>query len=103
MKIIEELEKEIEDYRKVLRKENTERQIDNLIELLYDKLSDEDLRIFEISDIKTKLKVHKEYAEKIKELKEMTGCDSERTIVIENHDLNKIIDKIFIQEERGVK
>lgn len=47
-KILEDIESEIEEFRKVLRKENVEKGIEDLIELLYGKLSDEDVRILEI-------------------------------------------------------
>lgn len=36
----------------------------------------------------------KDVKEFIKRLKEMCGCDNQRTIVIENSDLNIIIDKL---------
>ena len=49
LKNIIELEEEIEYYHKNLRKVNIEKEIDDLINLLYAKLSDEDVRILEIS------------------------------------------------------
>ena len=36
-KLLEDIENEIEEFRKVLRKENVEKGIDNIIELLYGK------------------------------------------------------------------
>lgn len=67
METIKQLEKEIEDYRNVLRKENVEKQINNLVALLYDKLGDEDVRILEISHLKETLKQTNEIIKMIEE------------------------------------
>ena len=55
MKTRKDIVEEIEGLRKNLRKENAEKSITNLIELLYGKLSDEDVRILEISMLKRML------------------------------------------------
>ncbi len=69
MKTIKQLEEDIEDYRKNLRKENVERHINNLVELLYDKLSDEDIRILEISINRRVLEQTQEIIKLIDEIK----------------------------------
>ncbi len=64
----EEVEKEVEEYKKVLRPENVEKHLTDLIELLYKKLSDEDIRILELHVLNDKLATIKKATQYFEEI-----------------------------------
>ncbi len=57
---------------------------------LSDKIGD-----FDCEKVDNNLLWSEDVKKAVQELKEMNGCNSERTIVIQNNDLDKIIDQIF--------
>lgn len=62
----EDLKKEIEEYREVLKPENTEKNLIELFEFLYGNNSDENMRVFNVINLQSKMEERQRCAEELK-------------------------------------